>query len=240
MRIRRCYTQQPLTAGALIDLDNASQHHLVKVLRARAGDPLILFNGDGFDYQGVLSKVSKRDAQVHIDQQVKVDTEPTRKIILVQAIAKGERMDWIMQKASELGVHSIQPVYTERSMVKHQEGRLPKKLTHWRSIIISACEQCGRAFIPTIEPPIKLFDLQLPEQYTRIVLHPPPLGVSQNLLNVAGEQTEIALTIGPEGGFSDTEIEYLLAQQYMAVQLGTRILRTETAGMAALSLLNLT
>ena len=127
MRTRRCYTPQTLSADALISLDQAAHHHLITVLRLRAGDRLVLFNGDGYDYHGELAQLSKKSSQVQLNQKWLPGTEAKRKITLVQAIAKGERMDWIVQKATELGVACIQPVLSERSMVKLNTSRADKK-----------------------------------------------------------------------------------------------------------------
>ncbi len=236
MRIRRCYTPQPLTAGQLVSLDRRNLHHLVNVLRVRNGDDCVLFNGDGNDYPGTLTAVSRDHAEVQISECHPNNNEPSCRITLAQAISKGERMDWVMQKATELGVHEILPLVTARTTVQLNGARLQKRLAHWQAIVTGACEQCGRARLPVVHEPLALKNIQLNPDQTGLVLQP---GSDRHLLQAAGDAQQLFMVIGPEGGLSDDEIAILNNKGLTAAGLGTRILRTETAAMAALAVLNL-
>jgi len=237
MRIRRCYTPQPLAVDQQISLDERNLHHLANVLRVRQGDACILFNGDGYEYQATLLDVSRQQIIAGITKSSHNPEEPQRKITLVQAIAKGERMDWIMQKATELGVHAIQPLMTLRTTVQLSGHRLQKRLTHWQTIAIGACEQCGRTTLPKVHQPLNLKQISLTNSQVGIVLHP---NTNVSLQQAANNNNELALFIGPEGGFDQQEVSWLNNAGNVAATLGTRILRTETAALAALAVLNLT
>lgn len=236
MRERRCYTPQTLNAGDHVELDQRAHHHLVNVLRMRAADTLVLFNGDGQDYPATLIEASRRVAVTRIDSVQPNHTEAHRKVTLLQAIAKGERMDWVMQKATELGVHAIQPLQCERGAVNLSGARLDKRLAHWQGVVISACEQCGRSFVPPVLEPCDLGDLESDPEQIGIVLHP---GADQTLTEISGSAEKVRVAIGPEGGFSDSEAAQLESIGYQKASLGQRILRTETAAIAALAVLNL-
>ncbi len=234
MRLRRCYTPQQLHAPARLELDPRSHHHLVNVLRMRAGDAVILFNGDGHDYHGTLLEASRRQASVEISRQSANNRECACRITLMQGLAKGERMDWVMQKATELGVHAIQPLITERSSVQLSGARLDKRLAHWQAVVISACEQSGRARVPAVLEPVSLKTLR--DSANGVVLHP---GDYPRLPQVVEAPNGLDLAIGPEGGFSTAEVTRLRQVGFVAASLGERILRTETAALAALALLTL-
>ncbi len=236
MRIRRCYTAQPLAVNQEVLLDQRNQHHLINVLRAQCGDICVLFNGDGHDYHSTLIEISKQHVKARISVCQTNDHEPSRRITLAQAISKGERMDWIMQKATELGVHAIQPLTTARTTVQLTGARLQKRLAHWQTIVIGACEQCDRAFVPTVLTPLSLNAITVNAEQTGVVLHP---GNHPQLPQAVGQAADLLLIIGPEGGFSETEISLLNDMGISAAALGPRILRTETAAVAALSVLNL-
>lgn len=236
MRNYRCYTPQTLIPGESAQLDERSHHHLVNVLRARTGDALTLFNGDGQDYSAKLTETSRRQSTVEVLNSQANLSEAPRQVLLQQAIIKGERMDWLIQKSVELGVHTIQLIHTERSMVNLKGDRLSKRLAHWQGVVISACEQCGRACVPDVLEPLSLDALQLTDSQVGIVLHP---AANQSLLQVVDQAEPVVIAIGPEGGFSDAEIALLESAGYQKAKLGNRVLRSETAGIAALSVLNL-
>ncbi len=236
MRNYRCYTPQTLVPGESVHLDERSHHHLINVLRARVGDALTLFNGDGQDYCAKLTETSRRQSTVKILGSELNQSEAPRQVVLQQAIIKGERMDWLVQKSVELGVNTIQLIHTERSVVNLKQDRLRKRLAHWQGVAISACEQCGRSYVPEVLEPLSLSGLQLTNSQIGIVLHP---GAKQNLLQMTEQAESMAIAIGPEGGFSDLEIELLQSTGYHKARLGNRILRSETAPVAALSVLNL-
>lgn len=235
MRVRRCYTPKELAVGVRIQLDDRARHHLINVLRACSGDALVLFNGDGSDYAAVLNEATQQHAIAEITGSDANHCEPLRRVTLIQAVAKGERMDWVMQKATELGVIAIQPIFTERAVVNLTGARLHKRVKHWQNIVISACEQCGRARVPDVAEPLQLGALNLNNNHTGVVLYP---SSEHSLRQQVADAVDVSVVIGPEGGFSDQEMRLLLARGFIAAGMGHRILRTETAALAALAVLN--
>ena len=235
MRRIRLFIDQPLQAGQDIALSEAAANHAVRVLRLREGDAVTLFNGDGHDYSGQIS-LGKREARVQITRAEAVTNESPLAITLVQAIARGEKMDLILQKATELGVVRILPVTSDRTEVRLDEDRADKRILHWQRVLESACEQCGRAQVPQVESPLTLeraARLLAEDTDTKLVLHPDggrPLSQIE-----CGEAATIA--IGPEGGFSDRDLAVLDQAGFRRITLGPRILRTETAGLAAIAAL---
>ncbi len=235
MRRIRLFIDQPLQVGHSATLSEAAANHAVRVLRLREGDAVTLFNGDGHDYSGQIL-LGKREARVQIDSAAAIDNESPLAITLVQAIARGEKMDLILQKATELGVARVLPVTSDRTEVKLDEDRADKRILHWQRVLESACEQCGRAQIPQIESPLTLeraARLLADETDTKLVLHPEggrPLSQID-----CGESVSIA--IGPEGGFSDRDLAVLDQAGFQRITLGPRVLRTETAGLATLAAL---
>ena len=229
MRRIRCFVDMPLQPGNLVGLPAEARAHLTKVLRLRDGDAITLFNGDGHDYPshlvgagaGTSAQVVSRDAAV---------AETRLSITLVQGLARGEKMDWIIQKAVELGVTRIVPATTQRSEVRLDAERAEKRLVHWRRVIESACEQCGRARIPTIDAPGPLHAiLDAIDAPLRVVLDPEG---DTRLADLATPYTaSAAIAIGPEGGFDDHEIAAFARADWRRLRLGDRILRTETAGV---------
>ena len=235
MRIPRLYTQQPLHADSLITLDKDAARYLSSVLRMTSGQMLNLFNGDGGEYIAEVASLSKNQVTVSIKESLPNDRESLLKIHLVIGISRGERMDWVIQKATELGVHTITPIFTERTEVKLAGSRLEKRLVHWQQVSISACEQCLRNVVPTINSAVSLQQcLGTHDGGLKIVLHhrtERPLTELQNTNN------HVTILIGPEGGLSDDEITLVESNGYNAVKLGPRVLRTETAPLAAISIL---
>ncbi len=237
MRVTRVHVALPLAAGLEIELPEQAANHLVRVLRMGIGDHCIVFNGDGFDYPARLVDVGKRVVRAEIGAGVDVHNESPLRLILLQGVARGDKMDLILQKATELGVASFQPLYSQRSEVRLDGDRADKRLAHWRGVVVSACEQCGRAVVPTVAMPTSLAQAltALPADGLRLILDPDATA-SLSLLRV--ESTEpICLAVGPEGGWSAQDIEQLQASGFSGVRLGPRVLRTETAGLAAISAL---
>jgi len=237
MRVNRCFVDQPLHAGQQLRLPESAATHLVRVLRAGIGDRCVLFNGDGRDYQAHLVAVGKREVLVAIDAVTTVENESSLRIVLVQALARGEKMDLILQKATELGVAAFIPVASERSEVRLDADRVDKRIAHWRSVVASACEQCGRAVLPSVAAPVSLPAAMpdLPPDRTRLLLDPEATQATGRL--DLGSGHDVILAIGPEGGWSPRDRDVLRAAGFNGIRLGPRILRTETAGLAAIAAL---
>lgn len=235
--MNRAYVDAPLTVGARITLPESAAAHLIRVLRLAVGDSCVLFNGDGHDHDARIVAADKRGAQVEVVASREVGNESPLRIVLVQGIARGERMDWILQKATELGAAAFVPVHSERSEVKLDGERAGKRLAHWRSVVVSACEQSWRARIPEVLPPAPLATAiaALPVQGRRVTLDPDAEDGVDALENP--DHDAITIAIGPEGGWSPRDRSQLAAAGFSGLRLGPRILRTETAGIAAIAAL---
>ncbi len=234
MSAPRIYTPQSLACGETVELETQASHHLHKVLRMQAGDALILFNGNGSNYPAKINVIRKKSLLVSILEQQHTSTESPLAIHLGIAISKGDKMDFIMQKATELGVQAITPLFTERTEVKLQGERREKKQQHWQQVIISACEQSGRCQLPTLDTIQPLANwLNTVDTEKKFVLH----HRSTQPLSTAEQTASIALLIGPEGGLSKDEISAAEQQHFQALSLGPRVLRTETAPLAVISIL---
>ena len=235
MRLTRSHIDLELRVGDEIDLPEDVAAHLLRVLRLQANDPCVLFNGDGHDYDARIVAIGKRDARAQIVAMRRVDNESPLRITLLQGIARGEKMDWILQKATELGVARIVPANSERSEVKLDAQRAEKRLAHWRGIVVAACEQSGRATLPVIDPPQALAQACAAREGRGFILDP----FAEASLSSLRDATlrECTLAIGPEGGWSPRDREQLVAAGYEGLRLGPRVLRTETAGIAAISAL---
>lgn len=233
--IPRIYLKHVLHQGLRIECDTNQSHHLLRVLRLRVGDALIVFDGQGGEYQATLTSAEKRNAQIEVRQFVDINHESPLHIDLYLSICKPERMDWAVQKASELGVQSIFPVMTEFCSIKLDAARLTKKREHWQQIVISACEQSARHHIPQVAKIQPFVDaITSNPQHDKIICHQ----IKTNCEKTLPEKTDqIALFIGPQAGFSDDEIELALANSAFPLTFGPRLLRTETATTAAISLL---
>jgi len=235
MRCPRIYSAQVLALGAQITLEADAAHHLARVLRLPIGSPLILFNGDGNEYPAEIIALDKKNVVVVISNVLTEARESPLAIHLGVAISKGERMDWVIQKATELGVTEISPLQTERVEVRLHGEREEKKLAHWRAVAISACEQCARNRIPTINDVQPLFNwIENIQVDAKFVLHHRSVAVL-DAQNAAPKS--VALLIGPEGGLSELEINAAEQRGFQSLRLGPRVLRTETAPLAALSVL---
>ena len=235
--MHRFYHSNPLDLNQIIILDEFSSHHALRVMRVKVDDFLILFNGDGFEYRGRVSDINKKTINIEILSKEKNNSESPININLFQSISSNEKMDMVIQKATELGVSSIQPIFTSRSTVKLSLDRIKKRLIHWRQVSISACGQSGRSKIPTIKPPIGFdrFVEGITANSLNLLLHPDNSGESSNLPNEYSG--DINIFIGPEGGFSQDEVLLLKKQNCINIQLGSRILRTETAPLAIIAIL---
>jgi 16S rRNA (uracil1498-N3)-methyltransferase len=237
MRSIRLYVDAPLAAGTLANLPEAAVAHLVRVLRMGVGDAFVLFNGDGCDYPARLINVGKKHAEAELLGRVELDNESPLRITLAQGIARGDKMDLILQKAAELGVAVIAPVLTERTEVRLDGERVDKKMLHWRGVLAAACEQCGRARLPTLLEPQSLPTFAANDRNQRRFVLDPEAGKRLAGLEIQARD-EVTLLIGPEGGLSERDLAALRAAHFEGLQLGPRILRTETAGLAAIAALN--
>lgn len=202
----------------------------------REGAPLRVFDGTGSEFQAEIVRVDGDEVTVHLAAQAQTATESPLRITLVQGVSRSERMDWTLQKATELGVSSIAPVLTARSVVRLDDKQAEKKQAHWRAIVIGACEQCGRSKIPSVSAPMSLRDYfaNVRKEGMRLVLSPSAPG---SLAGIASLPSKVDLLIGPEGGLDDDELSAAQKAGFMPVRLGPRVLRTETAAVVALSVL---
>lgn len=237
MRLTRVYVHAPLGVGLLVELPEHAGGHLARVLRLRENDACVLFNGDGQDYDALIASIDKRGVQAEVVASRRIDNESPLSITLLQGIARGEKMDLILQKATELGVTRIIPVHSERSEVKLEGARAAKRLAHWRGVVASACEQSGRAVLPDVSEPAPLMqavaEAGLPAD--RYILSPLAQTGIASMAAPAGGQLLIA--VGPEGGWSARDL--LSLEGFSGIKLGPRILRTETAGLAAIAALQM-
>lgn len=233
MRIPRIHTTQTLISGHSLELEESPSHHLSKVLRMQPGRELVLFNGSGGEFFACITAINKKTVSVQVGTFQAEDRQSPLDLELAIGISRGERMDWVLQKATELGVTRITPLFTERTEVKLAGERQDKKMHHWEQILIHACEQCQRNILPVLSQPIALENwLVQVDSQSKFVLH----HRDSQRLPASGKTDSVALLIGPEGGLSDVEIEWALAKQFLPLTLGPRVLRTETAPIAAISL----
>lgn len=239
MRLTRVYVDAPLGVGLLVELPEHVNGHLVRVLRLREGDPCVLFNGDGHDYEGRITNIGKRGVQAEIVSTRRIDNESPLSISLLQGIARGEKMDLILQKATELGVSRFIPVHSERSEVKLEGARAIKRLAHWRGVVASACEQSGRATLPKVDEPTPIQQALSDESLPTARYYLSPLAeVGMDTL-AAPSDSRLLIAVGPEGGWSERDLQNLNTTGFIGVRLGPRILRTETAGLAAIAALQM-
>jgi 16S rRNA (uracil1498-N3)-methyltransferase len=237
VRLTRVFVDAPLAPGTRVALPEAAAAHLVRVLRLREGDACVLFNGDGHDYGARLAETGKRGAVAEVLEARRLDNESSLRVMLVQGIARGEKMDLVLQKATELGVARIVPVDAERTEVRLDGERLRKRMEHWRGVVASACEQSGRARVPAVDAPVAIDRIagHVGDATVRLCLDPEG-DCTLSGLGIAADAT-VALAIGPEGGWSPRDRELLRAAGFRGLRLGPRILRTETAGLAAIAAL---
>lgn len=237
MRRIRIHVDRDLAPGDELDLPEAAAAHVARVLRLRAGDEVTLFNGDGADYPAALLAVERGRARARIADRVPAATESPLPLVLAQALARGDKMDFVVQKAVELGVAGVVPLVTERSEVRLDAVRGEKRMERWRAVIASACEQCGRAQLPYIAPPQPLAEWTrglAADGSLRLALLP---GSGQRVRDLRLPAAGAIVAVGPEGGFGDRDVALLTGAGFSGLDLGPRILRTETAGLAALAAL---
>ena len=234
MRLIRLYVNCPLAANSELELPPEASHYIGKVLRAKSGQALSLFNGDGQEYAAEVTLVGKKAVSAYIgDHQAGQPTSPLH-THLGQVMSRGDRMDYAVQKATEMGVTEITPLFSERCEVKLDPKRLAKRLAHWHQIAISACEQSGRCDVPVIHAPQQLDSwLAAVKADCKLTLHPHHTVALQDIPTPAS----CALLIGPEGGLTEDEVDAARQQNFATICLGPRILRTETAPIASLALL---
>jgi len=237
--LTRLYFSGDLQVGRKCLLPRSQARHAVRVLRLKAGAELTLFNGDGAEYLAVIERIAEDGLLVRICDSRAADREAPLRVTLAQAVSSGERMDFTLQKAVELGVSAIQPLETVRSIVHLDASRAAKRVAHWQAVVISACEQCGRSRVPIVEP---LRELEgwvrtlegRPEGSLRLLLSP---HATARLGELERPTAGVTLLAGPEGGFAPDEEMDVRAAEFTAVRLGPRTLRTETAALAALAAL---
>lgn len=239
MRSTRIHVNTPLLPGHVIDLPEHAGGHLVRVLRLGDGDACVLFNGDGHDYPARLRDVGKRGARAEVLGKTAPDNESPLRITLLQGIARGDKMDLILQKASELGVAALIPVHSERSEVKLDGARAEKRLAHWQGVVVAACEQSGRAVVPKVTPPASLAQaLAAPDLPALRCTLSPDAGAGIDSLAMPADQ-RLLIAVGPEGGWGTRDLKILADAGFIGLRLGPRILRTETAGLAAIAALQM-
>lgn len=234
MRIPRIYTGQALNSDSPVELEAGPSQHLARALRMQVGDALVLFNGEGGEYPASVTALDKKRVVVTTAAYQPGDLESPLSVHLGIAISRGDRMDWVIQKATELGVTAITPLLTERTEVKLKGERAQKKVNHWQQISISACEQCGRnrlAQVNSLKPLQEWLDESTAQR--RLVLHHRADAISDQ----GDLPSSVALLVGPEGGLSGTEISAAEHAGYQSLRLGPRVLRTETAPLAAIAIL---
>ena len=232
--VARFYVDAPLRAGGVCTLPEDSAHHAVHVLRLREGEEVTLFNGRGGEYAARIASMQRLKISIDLLQHRAVERESPLRITLVQGVSAGERMDSTVRKAVELGVAEIQPVLATRSVARPKGERAEGRRGHWQKIVIAACEQCGRNRIPEVQPLAALGDYRAAEEGTKILLSPQ----AKLKLSEIPQSPAYVLAAGPEAGFTAEEEAALAAAGFVPASLGPRVLRTETAAVAALAALN--
>lgn len=238
MRIPRVFFEDSLEIGATSILSRDQAHYLGRVLRLNVGREVAVFNGEGGEYLCQITELDGRRGSILVKEHRETDTESPVDICLAIGLSKGDRFDWVVQKATELGVSLIQPLLTERSEIRLSDARLGKKMAHWQGIVTSACEQSGRTKIPRLNPPSS-FSNFIGENTTRSLILDPLAKSPLSELPLADDTSSINLIVGPEGGLSRDEIDLACDAGSIAARMGPRILRTETAPIAALAVIQL-
>jgi len=243
------FVEGELQSGSVVELPRETGAHLAKVLRARSGDGVVLFNGDGREFTGAIEKVQGTRVSASIGAARSIDRESPFQLTLVQCVPRGDRMDFIVQKATELGVVRIVPVLSQRSVVRLDESQSVSKQAHWRAVAVSACEQCGRNRVPNVDTPLPLLNYlgalaahTMEDDALRLVLEPEREQRTEHgarSIDIASSQSasRAQIAIGPEGGFAPEELEAFDLSAFSRLGLGPRVLRTETAAIAAIVVL---
>jgi 16S rRNA (uracil1498-N3)-methyltransferase len=236
VRLSRVYCAGALEAGTEVALPAAAASHVARVLRLRAGAPVVVFDGRGSDYACEITAVEGDRVRVRVGEATDGRRESPLAVTLVQAVSRGERMDLTLQKATELGVRAVVPVLSARSVVRLDERQAEAKLRHWQAVVTSACEQCGRSVLPRVHAPLDLgrYLAESPRDCLRLVPSP---GAGESLAGLRDAPERAELLIGPEGGFEESELLGAERAGFRPVRLGPRVLRTETAGIVALAVL---
>ena len=235
MRLNRVHVETPVDGQAQVELQGTAAHHISRVLRLRAGDALILFDDTGGEYQATVVSFTRDTVHVAVGEHLAINRESPLRVTLAQGISRGERMDVVVQKATELGVWRVVPLLTERTVVRLNAAQAANRLRHWHAIAVAACEQCGRNHLPEITAPMSLPEFlasDLPDGLRLLLL--PHATLKARDLPASHAAT---LLLGPEGGLSEAEQSAALAAQFQGLSLGPRILRTETAALAALAVI---
>ena len=232
MRTPRVYVDVALAAGAELSLPPEVAAHVARVLRLGRGDSLILFNGDGSDYAGRLLLASRHETRVLVEGAGEPERKPPLRLHLAIGISRGERMDFVIQKAVELGIATVQPLVTERSVVRLDAERAGRRVAHWRGVLVAACEQSGRRRLPALHAPLPLVEWLPRAEGSGLLLDPE---ADRSLADLPAPGSNLTLLVGPEGGLSPEERARALGAGFAGVRLGPRILRTETAPLAALA-----
>jgi len=236
MRLTRVYVNTPLEAGTRITLEGSAASHITRVLRLRVGADLTLFNGQGGEHAAQIDKAHGGMVTVAVGEPEPSERESPLVLTLAQGLSRGERMDWVVQKATELGVTRLVPLLTERSVVRLDAQQADRKMNHWRAIAIAACEQCGRNRLPQVAAPVALQDFlhAAAPAAARLLLSP---AAGQRIADLTGAPRAVTVLIGAEGGLTQQEQEAAAGAGFTTVRLGPRVLRTETAAIAALTVL---
>lgn len=232
MRTARVYVDVSLAAGVELGLPADAAAHLARVLRLGPGDPVTLFNGDGRDYAGHLLAAHRQETRVLVDSAGEPEPDPPLRLHLAIGVSRGERMDFVIQKAVELGAASVRPLFTERSVVRLDAERGERRHAHWRGVLVAACEQSGRRRLPALHPAMPLADWLPSFEGSGLLLDPQ---AEQSLPGLPAPAVDVTLLVGPEGGLSPEERARARRSGFIGVRLGPRILRTETAPLAALA-----
>jgi len=236
MRLTRVYVDASLAPGERVRIAGSAATHIARVLRLKVGDALPLFNGRGGEYAGRIEEFRKDTVTVSVSEQRAIERESSLALTLAQGVSRGERMDWIVQKATELGASRIVPVFTERSVVRLAARQADRKVQRWRAIAVGACEQSGRNRLPEVAAPLDFHEFLRTDApgATRLLLSPTGAARMSDLEDIG---TGITVLIGPEGGLAEAEQQAAIAAGFKPVRLGPRVLRTETAALAALTLI---
>jgi 16S rRNA (uracil1498-N3)-methyltransferase len=236
VRLTRVHCAAPLAVGGELALPQTAASHVARVLRLRAGDALVVFDGRGAEFRSEVASIAGGAVRVRLLEPLGARPESPLAVTLVQAISRGERMDWTLQKATELGAIAIAPVMAARSVVRLDARQAEAKLRHWQAVVIAACEQAGRSRLPELLPPEWLREhfARAAGPESRLVLDP---DADTELAAMPSPDGTVQLLVGPEGGFDADELTAARAAGYRAARLGPRVLRTETAGIVAMAIL---
>jgi 16S rRNA (uracil1498-N3)-methyltransferase len=233
MRIQRVYTGQSLHSGLEIALEEESSHHLLHVLRLQSGDTISLFSGAGQEFDATISEISKQGASIAVGSLTREETPPKLSIHLMLGISRGERMDFALQKATELGVNHITPVFTKRCVVKLNEKKRASRMDHWQKVIVNACEQSGRILLPQLDQPVDISSAVANQTaHTALMLDHRS---SKTLSEIKKPKGSVLILVGPEGGLSAEERKLSKGSGFTGIKLGPRVMRTETAPLATIA-----